>query len=191
MRFPIWMTVAMALLMAGCDAQRTTEAEAPPTPRAQATPAAVPAPAASPKTASDADFPSLRIATVDGGTFDLAAERGRWVVVNYWATWCSPCLKEMPELSALDAMREDVRVIGLAFEEIDADAMADFLKAHPVTYPIAMVDVYDPPAAFDVPRGLPTTHLIAPDGRIAKSISGPVTAADIEAVIAAHAKPAS
>lgn len=183
------VVLALVLLLAGCggDAPRADAADAP---LAAAKPVAAAAPA-KPANAVDPAVPALRVATLDGGTFDLAAERGRWVVVNYWATWCSPCLKEMPELSALDAMREDVRVLGLAFEDIEADAMADFLEKHPVTYPIAMVDVYDPPTAFDVPRGLPTTHVIAPDGRVAKSISGPVTAADIEAVIAAHPKPAS
>ena len=178
---------AATALLAGCGkASAPAPAAAPAAPRPVAAPAApLPAPGASARGAALA----LSVKTLDGGTFDLAAERGRWVVVNYWATWCSPCIKEMPELSALDAMREDVRVIGLAFEEIEPDAMAAFLKKHPVVYPIAMVDVYDPPAAFEVPRGLPTTHVVAPDGRIARSFSGPVTAAEIEAVIKSSGTP--
>jgi thiol-disulfide isomerase/thioredoxin len=128
--------------------------------------------------------PELDIATLDGSTFELSNLRGQWVVVNFWATWCPPCIKEMPELSALDAERKDVSVIGLAFEEIELDELKSFLKAHPVVYPIALVDVYNPPADFDTPRGLPLTYLIAPDGGIAEKIMGPVTRAELEKMIA-------
>jgi thiol-disulfide isomerase/thioredoxin len=128
--------------------------------------------------------PQLDIATLDGGSFELSKLRGQWVVVNFWATWCPPCIKEMPELSALDTERKDVSVVGLAFEEIDIDEIRTFLKAHPVAYPIALVDVYNPPADFDTPRGLPLTYLIAPDGSIAEKIMGPVTRAELEKMIA-------
>ncbi|WP_206859853.1 TlpA disulfide reductase family protein [Lysobacter changpingensis] len=131
-----------------------------------------------------AEIPKLTIATVDGKQFDLAARRGKWVVVNFWATWCKPCLKEMPELSALDAMREHIEVVGLAYEDITPDDMKVFLKLHPVVYPIAVVDTFNPPADFATPRGLPMTYLIAPDGKVADRFLGPVTAKDIESAIA-------
>jgi hypothetical protein len=95
----------------------------------------------------------------------------------------------MPELSALDAMREHIEVIGLAYEEIDAKTMQDFLSQRPVVYPIAIVDVANPPADFATPRGLPMTYLIAPDGTVAKQFLGPVTAHEIEAAIAAAGGP--
>ena len=134
-------------------------------------------------------MPSLRVTTVDGKPWDLAQHRGRWVVVNFWATWCAPCLKEMPDLSALDAMREHVEVIGLAYEDIEPAALQAFLEEHPVAYPIAIVDVYAPPADFATPRGLPTTYLLAPDGKLSKHFLGPVTAAEIDAAIAAAGGP--
>lgn len=137
------------------------------------------------------EIPVLRIATVDGKTFDLSQHRGQWVVVNFWATWCAPCRKEMPELSALDAMREHIDVVGLAYEEIDLADMQAFLKQHPVVYPVAILDVYAPPAAFSTPRGLPMTYLLSPDGRIARQFLGPVTAAEIDAAVAAGGGPAT
>ena len=137
------------------------------------------------------DQPSLRVATLDHGDYDVAERRGKWVVVNFWATWCAPCLKEMPELSALDAMNEHIEVVGLAYEDIDVAAMREFLDSHPVAYPIAIIDVYDPPADFETPRGLPMTYLLAPDGKVAELFLGPVTAADIERVIAASGSPAA
>ncbi len=135
------------------------------------------------------EMPSLRVATVDGKTFDLADQRGKWTVVNFWATWCGPCLKEMPELSALDAMREHIVVVGLAYEDTTVEDMQAFLQKHPVVYPIALLDVYNPPKDFDPPRGLPVTVLVGPDGKVARTITGPVTAHELETAIAAAGGP--
>lgn len=122
----------------------------------------------------------LQIATLDHGVYDLTAHHGRWQVVNYWATWCAPCRKEMPELDALHRERADIEVLGLAFEEIEPGDMREFLESRPVSYPIAIVDVYAPPPAFEVPRGMPMTYLLDPHGRIAHRWLGPVTRAEIE-----------
>ena len=181
-------------LLLSCVAVSACKREAAPAPLPAPidAPAALPAAAVQPAdavTAAARQMPSLRVTTVDGKTFDLADQRGKWTVVNYWATWCGPCLKEMPELSALDAMREHIVVIGLAYEDTTVEAMQAFLKTHPVVYPIALLDVDNPPKDFDTPRGLPMTVLVGPDGKVAKSITGPVTANDIETVIAAAGGP--
>lgn len=132
-----------------------------------------------------AERPALSITTLDGAQFDLAAQRGKWVIVNFWATWCSPCIEEMPALSAFVASRDDVSAIGLAWEDTERDEVLEFAKKHPVKYPLAQPDVYEPLADFETPRGLPTTYLIAPDGRVAKRFTGPVTTKDLESAIAA------
>jgi len=130
------------------------------------------------------EMPKLSLATIDGKSFDLAQQGGKWVVVNFWATWCAPCLKEMPDLSRLDREHADLVVVGLAFEEIEKDELVKFVAAHPVDYPIALVDVYAPPADFPVPRGLPTTWLIGPEGRVAEHWLGPVTSEQILKAVA-------
>ncbi|MEZ5460641.1 TlpA family protein disulfide reductase [Dokdonella sp.] len=140
--------------------------------------------------AETAERPALKVETLDGKTFDLASKRGEWVVINYWATWCAPCIAEMPELSAFITARKDVSGIGLAYEDTDRQEIIDFLEKRPVDYPIAQIDVDDPPADFATPRGLPTTYLIAPDGTVAKQFLGPIKDKDLEQAIAA-AKSAS
>lgn len=192
---PLYAILLSIAALSGC--KREADAAAP---AAKTAPAAQPAPepVAEPATESaeqpatelaDAvgDTPTLRVALLDGETYDLASRRGQWVVLNFWATWCKPCLKEMPDLDAYDAARADLEVVGLAYEEIEPQDMRAFLQRRPVKYRIAIVDVYEPPAAFGTPRGLPMTYLVAPDGRIAQRFLGPVTSADLDAAIAKRA----
>ena len=127
--------------------------------------------------------PTLHVGTLDGKTFDLAAQRGKWVIVNYWATWCVPCIKEMPDISQFVRTHANVRAIGLAYEDSDKADIQAFLAKHPVSYPIAQVSLDDSPKDFDEPRGLPTTYLIAPDGHVAKRFVGPVTGQSLDAAI--------
>ena len=127
--------------------------------------------------------PTLKVTTLDGKTFDLAAQRGKWVIVNYWATWCVPCIKEMPDISHLVATHKNVTAIGLAYDDSDPADIKAFVAKHPVVYPIAQVTLDKPAKDFDEPRGLPTTWLISPDGKVAKQFIGPVTAVSLTAII--------
>lgn len=168
---------ALTVALAGCgDRAQAPTAAQPAAPASTTVPAkAVP---------GDRQHPRLQVALVDGSRYDLAQHRGRWVVVNFWATWCGPCLEEMPQLSAL-AARGDIDVIGLAYEDIEPKAMQDFLATHKPAYPIAILDTMNPPADFETPRGLPMTVIVAPDGSVAKTVLGPVTRDMIEQAIAA------
>jgi len=185
------MTCKTPLLLAALLALAACKPAQEPTPASSQPPAQAPTPTApapvedTPAERVTAEFPTLKMKAVDGSDYDLTAHRGKWVVVNFWATWCAPCRKEMPELSALHAMRSNIEVVGLAYEDIEVPEMQSFLTKHPVTYPIVIVDPFDPPADFATPRGLPLTHLIDPQGKLAHSFLGPVTAADIEQQIAA------
>lgn len=145
--------------------------------------------AVAPATADDAtyrtDHPvdfTLSMLGADG-TLSLSALRGQWVVLNYWATWCRPCREEIPELSELHEQRDDIAVLGLAYEEAEPEAFEEFLQEFQVTYPMLLVDVYAPPEPFGAPRVLPTTVILDPAGRAVKGYAGPVTRELIEEFI--------
>jgi thiol-disulfide isomerase/thioredoxin len=177
------LAVAVVTAVLAACGDRAAAPAAPSADGATTAPAAAVPATPTPAIPGDRQHPRLQLTLVDGGRYDLARHRGRWVVVNFWATWCGPCLEEMPELSKLAAHGE-VDVIGLAYEDIEPQAMREFLARHRPAYPIAELDTSNPPPDFDTPRGLPMTVLIAPDGSVAKTVLGPVTIAAIEQVIA-------
>lgn len=128
--------------------------------------------------------PRLAIRTLDGKTFDLAAERGKWVIINFWATWCSPCIAEMPAISKYVATHRNVTAIGLAYDRTPRADIVKFAQKHPVDYPLAQLDMDHLPAGLAMPEGLPTTYVIAPDGHEAHRFVGPVDAKRLDAAIA-------
>jgi len=176
------LLAVLACAVAACQPKTSpTASDTPAIPESEDTAALTATPA---ETALDRfERPSLQTTTVTGEPYDLAEYRGHWVVVNFWASWCAPCLKEMPELSELHARRGDINVIGLAYEEIEAETIHALLDERPVSYPVAIVDVNNPPPDFATPRGLPTTYLIAPDGKLARQFLGPVSVEQIEQVV--------
>lgn len=118
-----------------------------------------------------------------GDEVSLSEYRGNWVVLNYWATWCAPCRKEMPELSALNEARDDVIVLGLAYEDTEMENFDEFLEEFQPSFEILLVDVYAPPEPFGAPKVLPTTIILNPAGYPLKTYLGPVTREAIESFI--------
>lgn len=139
-----------------------------------------------PTAASKADTTPVEfsVTLLDGKTFQAKDQRGRYLLVNYWATWCRPCIKELPEFEILSKKRSDLRVLGLAFEEIEDVDLKAFLSKLKITFPNSKVDVYGPPpVGKSAPKGLPMTYLFDSKGVLVKQFLGPVTAADITALL--------
>lgn len=118
-----------------------------------------------------------------GATHALADYRGKWVVVNVWASWCAPCLAEMPELEALSRGRGDLVVLGLAADGLDARRVDQFAQRLGVSYPVIAGDE-QALRQFRL-RAFPTTVVYNPQGEQALVKEGRVTRAEIEGLIAA------
>jgi thiol-disulfide isomerase/thioredoxin len=118
-----------------------------------------------------------------GEEVSLSEFREQWVVLNYWATWCMPCRKEIPELTLLHDARDDITVLGLAYEDTEIENFDEFIARYQPSYPLLLVDVYAPPEPFGAPRVLPTTIILNPLGYPVKTFMGPVTMEDIESFI--------
>jgi cytochrome c biogenesis protein CcmG/thiol:disulfide interchange protein DsbE len=104
----------------------------------------------------------------------IADYRGRWVLVNLWASWCVPCRHEAPALESFARRHrhDDVTVLGINVQDNSDDALA-FLKSYPTTYPQLRSIGNDRSSAFGA-TGVPENFLVDPRGRLALHWPGPV-----------------
>lgn len=118
-----------------------------------------------------------------GEAHRLSDYRGKWVVVNYWATWCPPCLEEIPELVHFhETHREkDAVVLGVNMETLPAARLAQFIENNFITYPVGE-NKGDQQMLGNL-RGLPTTYLVSPEGEVVKRVLGRVTSDELEKAI--------
>ena len=124
------------------------------------------------------------VTDTEGKTHSLAAYKGKWVLINYWATWCPPCLEEIPDLIALhDDKKNNLVVIGVAVDYRSQKQVTDFADGLLVSYPIVLgtPKVINQIAPV---QGLPTTYLFNPEGKMVAQQTGAITRKSVEDFIA-------
>lgn len=110
----------------------------------------------------------------------IRAARGSWLVINYWAEWCKPCIKEVPELNELNS-QSGITVLGVNFDGAEGDALAAQIAKLGIGFPT----LPDDPATYlgsQRPEVLPTTLIINPDGELVDTLVGPQTLETLLAV---------
>ncbi|MES9873953.1 MAG: TlpA disulfide reductase family protein [Candidatus Sedimenticola sp. 6PFRAG7] len=122
---------------------------------------------------------------LDGEEIKLSQFRGKWVLVNYWATWCPPCVEEMPELELFHSEHKDGNavVLGVNMERIDIELLKQFVKDQFVSYPIAYTRPAQRTELGKVPA-LPTSYLVSPEGEVVARQVGTVSKKMLENFIA-------
>ncbi len=119
----------------------------------------------------------------DGIGYKLADQKGKWVLVNFWAPWCPPCIQEMPEFVALQKRHKDLLVIGVAVLYRNKKEVLDIVKAQTISYPIVLGNE-DIASDFGEMQGMPTSFLYSPSGKLVGHHDGALTQNDIEQAIA-------
>jgi thiol-disulfide isomerase/thioredoxin len=134
--------------------------------------------------APSAAIEDVRLTDLDGEIHRIGDYQGKWVIVNYWATWCPPCLQEIPELVKFheDHKDTDAVVLGVNSEDISAERLREFVDGFFVTYPIIPSEPSSMSPFGPLP-GLPLTYVISPEGEVVARQLGGVTEEAIESFI--------
>ncbi|WP_019530549.1 TlpA family protein disulfide reductase [Dasania marina] len=113
---------------------------------------------------------------------DLSLYPGQWLFINYWASWCKPCLEEIPELNRFAQQQaQQVKVFAVNFDGLQGDELQQQAQKFGIDY---IVLAQDPAPALNLslPTGLPTTYVYNPEGKLHKTLLGPQT---IDSLLAA------
>ena len=134
-------------------------------------------------TTNAVDFELLDL---DGNRHRLSEFLGKWVVINFWATWCGPCLKEIPELIAFQSRHEsEVVVLGVNFEDRPVSDVKEFVASFGINY-LVLRSGEKPLTPFEPLKGLPSTFLVSPKAEYLEVVLGAVTEAELEDLVARH-----
>ena len=108
--------------------------------------------------------------------------KGQWVMINYWADWCPPCLKEMPELVSFASANKDVQVFAFNFDQLDGEDLDYEINKFGVDIPSILThprDIW----GIESPATLPATYFINPEGEIVQSLFRPQTQESLEDIL--------
>lgn len=121
---------------------------------------------------------------ISGQAIDFSSFKGKWVVINYWAGWCKPCLREIPELNLLAKDHSNIVVLGVSFDPMPLQKIQHFVALHKIKYRV-LDSLSLKSVGIDYVKALPATFVFDPQGNLVQSIYGEVTEQKITQLIAA------
>jgi len=127
--------------------------------------------------------PDFELPDLEGNPVSLDSLRGRVVVIDFWATWCAPCVFQIPVLNAFQASHPDVVVLGVSVDFEGRSVVEDFVREHEVDYSILLGN--EAVARDFGAMGFPTLFVIAPDGSVHSTHVGVVNEQELERAVAA------
>ncbi|MBD3653658.1 TlpA disulfide reductase family protein [Kangiella sp.] len=110
---------------------------------------------------------------LNGEQKSLSDYNGRWLVVNFWAEWCPPCLEEIPELNLLAQENDDIQVIGVSFDRLPNDELSALSEKLDIQYPVVATEPM-PYLPMERPQSLPASYIVTPKGEIMGPLMGKV-----------------
>lgn len=164
---PALFCTMLLLTMGGCGADNDSSP-------ATASRTSPPSPAGTSYETDSVSAPDLTLKTMDGEQINLAEQQGKVILVNFWATWCGPCRKEIPDLTQLysDLQDDGLLIVGIAVDKEGAEVVKPFLEKQSVNYPIVLDPDQSTEKHFDAMYGLPTTYVVNPEGKIVRRVLG-------------------
>ena len=129
---------------------------------------------------------TFTLTDTDGSVFTEKNTRGKYLVVNFWATWCTPCLKEIPAfVEFYNQNSNHVEILGLDYEPVNLPVINEFVERFSINYPIILyTDTNDSEySKFGEIVGMPTTLIYSPDGELIRTFMGEVTIEDLNKYI--------
>ncbi|MGM0570762.1 TlpA family protein disulfide reductase [Marinobacter sp.] len=151
-KYPVMVVMACATLLVGCGESVTSSGSSAP-----------------------------EFSTASGDPLPWDTLRGEWVLVNYWAEWCKPCLEEIPELNEVDGL-EKVTVLGVNYDGVAGEALVELGERMGIGFTMLAQDPA-PQLGWEVPAGLPATFVVAPDGSLSETLMGAQTEAELKAAV--------
>lgn len=121
---------------------------------------------------------------ISGQAIDFSSFKGKWVVINYWAGWCKPCLREIPELNRLAKDHNDIIVLGVSFDPMPLQKIQHFVALHQINYRV-LDSLSLQSVGIGHVKALPATFVFDPQGNLAQSIYGEITEQKITQLITA------
>ena len=122
--------------------------------------------------------------TLDGSTYQFKELQGKWIVINYFAEWCAPCLREIPELNEFSKLidrNQNAVLFGVSYDAIQDHELSLLAEKYNIEFPL--INNIKTALPFESPKYLPATYLIRPDGTLAGQLLGEQNSKSLNQVI--------